>query len=77
VFVDEFDENLLIIFNALCLKNSPETLEELSCNCWFVFGFNSELDHCTSGVERFDNFVFVVAGEDESAVVIKCLNIRP
>jgi hypothetical protein len=41
------------------------------------FPFDTELNDCTSGVERFDDLVLVVASEDESAVVIKCLNIEP
>jgi hypothetical protein len=39
--------------------------------------FDGEVDDGTSGVKRFNNLVLVVTGEDESAVVIKCLNIRP
>jgi hypothetical protein len=77
VFVDKFDEDFWIIFDTLCLKNSPDTLEELCCDSRFVFGFNSELDHRASGVERFDDFVFVVAGKDKPAVAIKLLNRSP
>jgi hypothetical protein len=39
--------------------------------------FDGEVNDGTSGVKRFNNFVLVVAGEDESAVAIKCLNICP
>jgi hypothetical protein len=43
----------------------------------FFFPLDCEVDDGTSGMKGFDDFVFVIAGEDESAVVIKCLNIRP
>ena len=77
MFVDQRCQYFLIILDILFLKNSPDTVEEVSCDFWFFLVWNSELDHRASGVERFDNFVFEIAGEDEATVVIKCLNIRP
>jgi hypothetical protein len=63
-----FYNNLLIIFNILCLKNSLDTVEELRRNdSVFVF-LNAEIKDCTPDVEWFDDLVLVVAGEDESAV---------
>jgi hypothetical protein len=42
----------------------------------FLLTFDAELDHSTPGVEGFDDFIFVVASEDESAVVGELLNTR-
>jgi hypothetical protein len=53
------------------------TLEEGSCQLGFFFSFDPKVDDGTSGVEGFDDFVFVVAGEDEAAVTSKLLNKRP
>jgi hypothetical protein len=54
-----------------------ETLEETSCELDPLLPFDCEVNDGTSGMKRFNDLVLVVAGEDESAVVIKCLNIRP
>jgi hypothetical protein len=54
-----------------------ETLEEICCKLLLLFPPDREIDDGTSGVQGFNDFVLVVAGEDESAVAIKCLNICP
>jgi len=38
------------------------------------FSLNSEFDDGTSGVKGFKDFVFVVAGEDESTIASELLN---
>jgi hypothetical protein len=43
----------------------------------FFLSSDSELDHSAARVERFDDFILVVAGEDESAVTSKLLNKCP
>jgi hypothetical protein len=43
----------------------------------FFLSSDSELDHSAARVERFDDFVLVVTGENESAVASKLLNKRP
>jgi hypothetical protein len=54
-----------------------ESLEELGGNGLSIFSFDSKLNDGTSGMEGFKDFVFVIAGEDESAVTSKLLNKRP
>jgi hypothetical protein len=77
VLVDDFSKDLLIILNTFRIQDLLESSEETSCKFCFVFSFNPELDDGTSGVERFDDFVFVIAGKDESAIASKFLNKRP
>jgi hypothetical protein len=52
-------------------------MKEIPGKLRFLFSFDREVNDCTSRMERFNNFVFVVAGKDEPAVVIKRLNICP
>ena len=77
VFVDEFDKDFVVVLNSFGVEDVLESFEELGCDCRFLFSSNSELNHCATGMKWFDDFVFVVAGEDESAVAIKLLNRRP
>jgi hypothetical protein len=77
VFVDEFCKDFRIVLYTLFIQDVLYTLEEGSCQLGFFFPFDTELNHCTTGVEGFDDLVLVVAGEDKSTVVIKRLNISP
>ena len=43
----------------------------------FLLSPNSEFNHCATGMKWFEDFVFEVAGKDESAVAMKLLNKRP
>jgi hypothetical protein len=54
-----------------------DSLEELGGNGLSVFSFDSKLDNGTSRVQGFKDFIFVVTGEDESAVASKLLNKCP
>jgi hypothetical protein len=54
-----------------------ESLKELGGNRLSVLSFDSKLNDGTSRVQGFKDFIFVVAGEDESAVSSKLLNKRP
>ena len=76
VFVDQFDKDLRIELNILMNQDCLESFEELSCELRFLF---SRDEKSTQAHRRggFDDLVFVVTGEDESAVVIKRLNVRP
>ena len=77
MFVDEFYQDLVIKFNTFCTQDFLETTEELGSDCGFLFTSDGKINTGASAVEGFDDLVFVVAGEDESAVVIKRLNVRP
>jgi hypothetical protein len=54
-----------------------DSFEELSGNGLTVSSPNSEFNHCATGMKWFEDFVFVVAGEDESAIASELLNKRP
>jgi hypothetical protein len=54
-----------------------ETTEKGYRQLSFFFSFDSKVNDGTSGMKGFNDFVFVVAGEDESAIVTKFLNRRP
>jgi hypothetical protein len=54
-----------------------ETFEEGCCDSLSFFSFDSKLNDGTSGMEGFKDFVFVVAGKDESAITSELLNKRP
>ena len=51
-------------------------MEECCLDLRFLLTFDAELDHSTPGVEGFDDFIFIVAGKDESAVVGEILITR-
>ena len=74
---DDLWKYFWIILYAFFLKYKPETVEEGSCQKFLFFSWDGEIDDCTSGVERFDEFVFVVAGENKPTVTIKRLNVCP
>ena len=76
VFVDEFNKDFVVIFDSFCVKDILESLEELGCDELLLFAYNSELNHCATGMKWFEDFVFVITGEDESAVTRKLLNKR-
>lgn len=75
VFMDYLGNNFRIILDTLFLKNSPDTVEELCCDCRFLLSWNCEINAGTSRVERFDDLVLEVCCKDESAVAIERLNI--
>ena len=77
VLVDEFYQDLVIIFNTLCIQDFLDSFEEGCCDGRFVLSSNSEFNHSATGMKWFDDSIFVVAGEDESAVATKLLNRRP
>ena len=77
MFVNKFYQDLVIIFNVFCIQDLLDTFEEGCCEGRFVSAFDSKLNDCTTGMQGFNDFVFVVAGEDESAVATKLLNRRP
>ena len=77
MLVNKFYQDLVIIFNTFCIQDFLETFEELGGNGLSVFSFDSKLDDGTSRVQGFKDFIFVVTGEDESAVASKFLNKRP
>ena len=77
VFVDEFYQDLVIKFNTFCTQDFLEATEELCSDGGFLFTSDGKINTGASAVEGFDDLVFVVTGEDESAVVIKRLNVRP
>jgi hypothetical protein len=54
-----------------------ESLEEVSGKLLPFFSSDSKLDNRASGMKWLDDFVFVVTGEDESAVANKLLSKRP
>jgi hypothetical protein len=67
----------LIILNPFRIQDRLETFEECSSKLLLLLSFDREVNDGTTGMKWFNNFVLVVTGEDESAVIIKCLNIRP
>ena len=73
----KFSNDFLIVLNLFLIEDKPQPFKEIPCELYSLLSFDCEVDDCTTGVKRFNNFVLVVAGEDESTVVIKCLNIRP
>ena len=76
MFTDEFNEDFLIGGNPFGLQDGIKSLEELCLNFRFLLTFDSKFDNRTTGVEGFDDFIFIIAGEDESAVVGELLNTR-
>ena len=68
MFTDEFNEDFLIGFNPFCVQDGVKSLEELCLYFRFLLTLDAKLDHSTTGVEGFDNFIFIIAGEDESTV---------
>ncbi len=77
MLINKFYQDLVIIFNTFCIQDLLEAFEELCGNGLTVFSFDSKFNDGTTGVEWFKDFVFVVTGEDESAVASKLLNKRP
>ena len=77
MFVDQFYQDLVIIFNSFCSQDFLDSFEELGGKLGFAFGIGGKVNTGASGVERFDNFVFEIAGKDESAVARKLLSKRP
>ena len=77
MFIDQFYQDLVIIFNTFCIQDLLDSFEEGGGDGRFLLSADPELDNCCTGVEGFEDFVFVVAGEDKSAVAMKLLNKRP
>jgi hypothetical protein len=77
VLVDEFNEYFGFVLNSFSFENFSKSSEETVGNFWSLFSFDSELNDGTTGMEGFEDFVFVVAGKDKSAVTSKLLNKRP
>ncbi len=77
MLVNEFDKNFRLIFNTLLIQDGLYSFEELSGNDRFLLSSNGKLNDCTTGMEGFDDFIFEVAGEYESAVARKLLCKRP
>ena len=76
MFVDEFCEDFLITLNPLFVQDPVKTLEELGSDFLFLFSFNSKLNNGASAMERFNDFVIVIAGKNESTVSGELLNTR-
>ncbi len=76
MFGDEFDEYFLITFNPFFVQDGIKSIEECCLDLGFLFTLDAELDNSTPRVEGFDDFIFIVAGENESAVVGELLNRR-
>ena len=62
--------------NPFSVQDPVKSLDELCCNLLLLFSFDAKLDHSTPGVEGFDDFILVVASEDESTVSGELLNTR-
>ena len=77
VFVDKFDKDFVVVFDSFCIEDLLDSFVEGCCNCGFLLSSNSELHNGATGMEGFDDFVFEVASEDESAVATKHLSKRP
>ena len=77
MFVNKFYQDLVIIFNSLCSQDFLESFEEEGGKLGFAFGIGGKINTGASAVEGFDNFVFEIAGKDESAVARKLLCKRP
>ena len=77
MFVDQFYQDLVIIFNTFCIQDLLDSFEEGGGDGGFLLSPNSEFNHCATGMKWFEDFVFEVAGKDESAVAMKLLNKRP
>ena len=77
MFVDEFCQDFLVSLNPFGVQDSIKSLEESSCDCWFLFSCDRKLNDGTTGMEGFNDFVFIIAGEYKSAIVIERLNVGP
>ena len=74
--MDEFCDDFLITLNPLGVQDPVKTLEELGGDFLLLFTLAAEFNHSTPGMEGFDDFILVVASEDESTVSGELLNTR-
>ena len=77
MFLNEFYQDLVIIFNTFCSQDFLETLEEESGNLLPFFPFDGEVNDGAAGMEGGNDFVLVVTGKDESAIANELLSKRP
>ena len=67
MFLNEFYQDLVIIFNTFCSQDFLETLEEESGNLLSFLSFDGEVNDGAAGMKGTNDFVLVVTGKDESA----------
>ena len=70
-------QDLLVSLAPLLVQDRVKSGEESSRNLLLLLPTYAKLDHSTPGMERFDDFIFIIAGEDESAIRRKLLNRCP
>ena len=68
MFVDEFRENFLISFAPFGVQDRYESFEKLGSDFLLLFTFVLKFNDRTTGVEWFDDFIFIIAGKDEPTV---------
>ena len=74
--MDEFCDDFLITLNPFVVQDPVKTFEKACRDLLFLFSFNSEINDGTSAMEWFNDFVFVIAGKNKSAVSGELLNTR-
>ena len=73
VTLDQFDNHLVLILNFVVIQDLFQTKEELTLELLLLLLLDSEVNDRATGVQRFNDLVLEVAGEDESAVVVELL----
>ena len=77
MLVNEFSEDLLVSLTPFLVQDKVKSGEESSRNLLLFFPTYAKFDHSTPGMERFDNFILVIAGKDESTVTRIFFNRGP
>ena len=73
VTLDKLGKHLVFILNTLVSKNGLQASEELTLELSCLLWFDPEIHNRTTGVERFNDLVDEVTGEDEAAVAVELL----
>ena len=74
--MDEFCDDFLITLNPFIVQDPVKTFEKACRDLLFLFSFNSEINDGASAMEGLNDFVFVIAGKNKSAVSGELLNTR-
>jgi hypothetical protein len=72
--VDEFGHNLIGVLHALGLEYLTHTGEELGRHLRSLLGDDAKVNESASAVERFNDSVLEVAGQEEPTVGGELLN---
>ena len=76
MFLYNFCNNFHFKVDAFCCKNLVYSLEECRCQLLLFFAFDVKIYNRTARVDRFNDPVLVVTGEDKPTNILKLLNVR-